>query len=122
MEDADMNDPGSLAAFFGAPALAGGAPHPAIQNLINCQRQLDADGCEVGVSRQALDETLGIVADLRDVLSQLVAAHDEYLTCNDGFMGNQADAYYRLAKIFDQWNAARAALSRATATPPEGEG
>jgi hypothetical protein len=30
----------------------------AIENLRECQRQLDADGCEVGVSRQALDETL----------------------------------------------------------------
>lgn len=31
---------------------------PAIDNLTECQRQLDADGCEVGVSRQALDEVL----------------------------------------------------------------
>lgn len=30
----------------------------AIENLRTCQRQLDADGCEVGVSRQAVDETL----------------------------------------------------------------
>lgn len=30
----------------------------AIENLRECQRQLDADGCEVGVSRQAVDETL----------------------------------------------------------------
>lgn len=30
----------------------------ASDNLRNCQRQLDMDGCEVGVSRQALDETL----------------------------------------------------------------
>lgn len=28
------------------------------ENLKNCQRQLDADGVEVGVSRQAVDETL----------------------------------------------------------------
>ncbi len=30
----------------------------AIENLRENQRQLDADGCEVGVSRQAVDETL----------------------------------------------------------------
>lgn len=30
----------------------------AIENLRTCQRQLDMDGCEVGVSRQAVDETL----------------------------------------------------------------
>lgn len=28
------------------------------ENLRSNQRQLDMDGCEVGVSRQALDETL----------------------------------------------------------------
>lgn len=33
-------------------------PTDAIENLRNSQRQLDADGCHVGVSRQALDETL----------------------------------------------------------------
>lgn len=33
----------------------------AIEALKTCQRQLDADGCEVGVSRQALDETLALV-------------------------------------------------------------
>lgn len=31
---------------------------PARNNLRDCQRQLDADGFEVGVSRQALDEVL----------------------------------------------------------------
>lgn len=42
--------------------------HPAIENLRTCQRQLDMDGCEVGVSRQALEETLAeldrLTADL----------------------------------------------------------
>jgi hypothetical protein len=33
-------------------------PTEAITNLTIAQRQLDFDGCEVGVSRQALDETL----------------------------------------------------------------
>jgi hypothetical protein len=32
--------------------------NPAIENLKINQRQLDMDGCEVGVSRQALDEVL----------------------------------------------------------------
>lgn len=35
---------------------------PAIESLKNYQQQLDADGCMVGVSRQALDETLAFVA------------------------------------------------------------
>lgn len=35
--------------------------HPAIVALSTNQRQLDADGCEVGVSRQALDETLALL-------------------------------------------------------------
>ena len=33
-------------------------PVAAIENLRTAQRQLDADGTEVGVSRQALDEVL----------------------------------------------------------------
>lgn len=46
----------------------GGPIHPAIDNLRRCQRQLDADGCEVGVSRQALEEALEIVGELLDAL------------------------------------------------------
>ncbi len=38
--------------------------HPAITNLLENQQQLDADGCMVGVSRQALEEVIGIVKDL----------------------------------------------------------
>ena len=33
-------------------------PLPAAKNLRECQTQLDADGCQVGVSRQAVDEVL----------------------------------------------------------------
>lgn len=33
-------------------------PIEAIANLTQWQRQLDVDGCHVGVSRQALEETL----------------------------------------------------------------
>lgn len=35
--------------------------HPALTNLREHQRQLDADGIEVGVSRQALDEALAFI-------------------------------------------------------------
>lgn len=41
---------------------------PAIENLKTCQRQLDMDGCEVGVSRQALDETLDVLSALYEAL------------------------------------------------------
>lgn len=45
-------------------------PHGAIDALANNQRQLDMDGCEVGVSRQAVDEVL---AGLRAALAALDA-------------------------------------------------
>lgn len=45
-------------------------PHGAIDALANNQRQLDMDGCEVGVSRQAVDEVL---AGLRAALAALAA-------------------------------------------------
>jgi hypothetical protein len=32
--------------------------HPAVRNLRTNQRQLDMDGCEVGVSRQAIEEAI----------------------------------------------------------------
>lgn len=47
-----------------------GIPHGAIDALANNQRQLDVDGCEVGVSRQAIDEVL---AGLRAALAALDA-------------------------------------------------
>lgn len=37
-------------------------------NLTTKQRQLDADGCEVGVSRQAVDETVDAVLHAADCL------------------------------------------------------
>lgn len=40
---------------------------PAVENLEHAQRQLDFDGCEVGVSRQAVDET---TAAIRAALNQ----------------------------------------------------
>jgi len=45
----------------------------AIENLRTCQRQLDADGCEVGVSRQAVDETL-IALDYAVAMLRAIAA------------------------------------------------
>jgi hypothetical protein len=41
----------------------------AIENLRTCQRQLDMDGCFVGVSRQALEETLAYIAE-HDALAE----------------------------------------------------
>jgi hypothetical protein len=41
------------------------------KNLRDSQRQLDMDGCMVGVSRQALDETLDEFTRLRDEVSTL---------------------------------------------------
>jgi hypothetical protein len=46
--------------------------HPAIRNLIEHQRQLDADGIEVGVSRQAVDEAIEITTDLLEALDHLI--------------------------------------------------
>jgi hypothetical protein len=46
--------------------------HHAVANLRTNQRQLDADGCEVGVSRQALDETLSLVDVLMAALICLI--------------------------------------------------
>jgi hypothetical protein len=37
--------------------------------LLNHQRQLDADGCMVGVSRQAIDEVLAEIERLRAALA-----------------------------------------------------
>ncbi len=42
--------------------------HPAIENLTARQRQLDMDGCEVAVSRQAVDETLEVATALYEAL------------------------------------------------------
>ena len=54
-----------------APAIGSALEHPAIANLRTCQRQLDADGCMVGVSRQALDETLDVLDDLLAALKRV---------------------------------------------------
>ena len=46
-------------------------PKDAIENLCNSQRQLDADGCHVGVSRQALEETLEWLDQLEGLMSKI---------------------------------------------------
>lgn len=50
---------------------------PAIDNLTECQRQLDADGCEVGVSRQALDEVLAHHKAQAAEIERLTRAHED---------------------------------------------
>lgn len=54
---------------------------------------------------------------LREALQKLVAAHDGFMTCNEGIIGNQADAYYRLGTKFRMWNQARQALSALSPVP-----
>ncbi len=52
----------------------------ALEALKGHQQQLDADGCMVGVSRQALDETLALVDSLlatsREILEMFEARRD----------------------------------------------
>lgn len=46
-------------------------PSAAARNLRSRQRQLDMDGCEVGVSRQALEEVLTEYAGLLESLTEV---------------------------------------------------
>lgn len=48
----------------------------ALNALKNNQRQLDADGCEVGVSRQALNEALAFINSVRSAQVQDLAVQD----------------------------------------------
>lgn len=53
--------------------------------------------------------------DLSTLAERLLAAFDGFMTCNDGFMGNQADAYNRLVKgQLATWEALRARLATHT--------
>lgn len=52
----------SMQPLYAAPVPAVTVKPDAIAALTNDQRQLDVDGCEVGVSRQALDELLAALA------------------------------------------------------------
>lgn len=51
----------AIRALANGPAGESGKPTGAIENLRTVQRQLDQDGVEVGVSRQALDELLAFI-------------------------------------------------------------
>lgn len=50
--------------------------HPAVANLRTNQRQLDVDGCEVGVSRQAVEETIAEFDRLVAVLTEICRIRD----------------------------------------------
>lgn len=50
----------------------------ALEALKNHQRQLDADGCEVGVSRQALEEVIVAFEALRRTRDDLHEANNRY--------------------------------------------
>lgn len=78
--------------------------HPAIENLKNCQRQLDMDGCHVGVSRQAVEETIGVI-------DELVAA----LKLAREFNCKHAPALYHLPLFKSMDAAVFAAIATATA-------
>jgi len=58
----------------------------AMEQLRNHQQQLDADGCMVGVSRQAIDETLEYVAALEAENAKLLRRLDlcHYYNCEPG--------------------------------------
>lgn len=53
----------------------------AIDALRHRQRQLDLDGCEVGVSRQALDEVLAEHERLRALIAEEADRHGSECGC-----------------------------------------
>lgn len=73
--------------FAGCPNVPAPA-QTAAQNLENCQRQLDWDGVEVGVSRQALDEVLAELKVCHEVIGGFVVAQ----AYADSFPDDAADA------------------------------
>lgn len=80
---------------------------PAYINLKNSQRQLDADGIEVGVSRQALEEVLASYAEM-------VVALQPFAECCDQIAPEEDDeewAKFRL--VIYEYRRARAALIKA---------
>lgn len=85
----------------------------ALDNLRTCQRQLDADGCEVGVSRQALDETLDSYDELLAACRELVDVSPidsewGYCSCCSSQVGHTPHCPVEMARV---------AISRATVTP-----
>lgn len=77
--------------------------HPAVTFLRHNQRQLDADGCEVGVSRQALDEALATVEQLRAERDTAVGAWER--VNEDPVGAAERDVgrwvYQRISKLMD---------------------
>ena len=72
--------------------------NPAIENLKTNQNQLDADGCMVGVSRQALDEVLTLLDNLQYAIepfekaARVIAAHDGNYASRIVMLGGLADS------------------------------
>ena len=62
------------------------ARQTAWENLKNCQRQLDADGVEVGVSRQALDEVLAFLQSAPEVPETIYRAVERVLDENSAWI------------------------------------
>lgn len=69
----------------------------AFKNLESNQRQLDADGSEVGVSRQALDETLDLTEKLAGALNFILAFYEPGQTHLDTEAWKRAEASGRRA-------------------------
>ena len=68
------------------------SPFGAIQHLTEHQRQLDMDGCHVGVSRQALDEVLAYVARMQEANGILEDALQEV---GDDYPGSSCQEWCR---------------------------
>jgi hypothetical protein len=87
--------------------------HPRIVALRDNQRQLDIDGCEVGVSRQALDETLALYEQLLAACKELdeSAPIDSEWGCCSCCSSQNGHTPHCPVEM------ARAAISRATVTP-----
>jgi hypothetical protein len=79
--------------------------HPAVENLRTCQRQLDADGVEVGVSRQAVDETL----------AELARTERE----RDAAMSNFRDAWQALLRLREEVESRSGGMVAPEHTGPE---
>lgn len=80
----------------GDAAGSGDSPHDAVANLRVHQQQLDADGIMVGVSRQALDETLALI-DRLSTCALVVRGLRRVLVEADGvmtFVKSNADRHY----------------------------
>ena len=96
---------------------------PAIQNLIDHQRQLDMDGCEVGVSRQALDEALAHIRTLERALDKAEVALAPFVQTYREFLKPNPFAD-QSSSTFKEFQAADEALTalRASREPLDHDG